>query len=120
MLEAAPRLLAKFPEDLRAAAKRQLEKLGVEVVLGAMVGTGAAGVIGYLLAGIPNLQTAIAGLITAIVAVMVDLSVGYAEASRRIDGDAPALWLARHIQGPLGAFAFAAPAIYAASALLLL
>lgn len=109
--------------DVVAAVPRvapQVPRGGAGVVLGAMVGTGAAGIIGHVLAGIPNLQTAIAGLITAIVAVMIDLSVGYAEASRQIDGDAPALWLARHIQGPLGAFAFAAPAIYAASALLLL
>jgi len=109
--------------DVVAAVPRvapQVPRGGAGVVLGAMIGTGAAGIIGHLLDGIPNLQTAIAGLITAIVAVMVDLSVGYAEASRQIDGDAPALWLARHIQGPLGAFAFAAPAIYAASALLLL
>lgn len=109
--------------DVVAAVPRvapQVPRGGTGVVLGAMVGTGAAGFIGHMLAGIPNLQTAIAGLITAVVAVMVDLSVGYAEASRQIDGDAPALWLARHIQGPLGAFAFAAPAIYAASALLLL
>jgi len=98
----------------------QVPRGGLGVVLGAMAGTAAAGVIGHVLAGIPNLQTAIAGLATAIVAVMIDLSVGYAEASRHIDGDAPALWLARHIQGPLGAFAFAAPAAYLASALLLL
>jgi hypothetical protein len=109
--------------DVVAAVPRvapQVPRGGAGVVLGAMAGTGAAGFIGHVLAGIPNLQTAIAGLITAIVAVMVDLSVGYAEASRQIDGDAPTLWLARHIQGPLGAFAFASPAIYAASALLLL
>jgi hypothetical protein len=98
----------------------QVPRGGLGVVLGAMAGTAAAGVIGHFLAGIPNLQTAIAGLATAIVAVMVDLSVGYAEASRHIDGDAPAMWLARHIQGPLGALAFAAPAAYLASALLLL
>jgi hypothetical protein len=98
----------------------QVPRGGIGVVLGAMAGTAAAGVIGHVLAGIPNLQTALAGLATAVVAVMVDLSVGYAEASRHIDGDAPALWLARHIQGPLGAFAFAAPAAYLASALLLL
>ena len=55
-----------------------------------------------------------AGLATALVAVVVDLSVGYAEAGRRMDGEEPALWLARHIQGPLAAFAFAAPAAYVA------
>ena len=109
--------------DVVAAAPRiapQVPRGGAGVVLGAMAGTAAAGAIGHILAGIPNLQTALAGLATAIVAVMIDLSVGYAEASRHIDGDAPALWLARHIQGPLGAFAFAAPVAYAASELLLL
>jgi hypothetical protein len=98
----------------------QVARGGAGVVVGAMVGTAAAGAAGDLLAGIPTLQTAVAGLATAVAAVMVDLSVGYADASRQIDGDAPALWLARHIQGPLGAFAFAAPVAYAASALLLL
>lgn len=98
----------------------QVPRGGAGVVLGAMVGTAAAGAIGNLLAGITPLPSALAGLATAIVAVMVDLSVGYAEASRVIDGDEPALYLARHIQGPLGAFAFAAPAAYVASTLLLL
>jgi hypothetical protein len=28
-------------------------------------------------------------------------------------GDAPTFWLARHMQGPLGAFALASPAAYA-------
>ena len=58
-------------------------------------------------------------LVTAVVAVVIDLSVGYAEASRRLAGDPPALWLARHLQGPLAAFALAAPAVYAGSTLLL-
>ncbi|GAA3249130.1 hypothetical protein GCM10010532_095150 [Dactylosporangium siamense] len=98
----------------------QVPRGGAGVVLGAMVGTAAAGAIGNLLDGITPLWSALAGLATAIVALMVDLSVGYAEASRRIDGDEPALYLARHIQGPMGAFAFAAPAAYVASVLLLL
>jgi NADH dehydrogenase len=34
LIEAGPRLLPTFPEDLSASAKRQLEKLGVEVRLG--------------------------------------------------------------------------------------
>jgi hypothetical protein len=98
----------------------QVPRGGFGVVLGAMAGTAAAGAVGGYLDGIDPQKTAIAGLVTAIVAVMVDLSIGYAEASRHIDGDAPALWIARHMQGPLTAFAFAAPAAYAASALLLL
>ena len=57
---------------------------------------------------------------------MVDLSVGYAEASRKAEWDRgasedlPALCMIRHLQGPLGALAFSAPVAYAASALLLL
>jgi hypothetical protein len=90
------------------------------VVLGAMVGTATAGAVGSALDGVAPLQSALAGLVTALVALMVDLSIGYAEASRHIDGDAPELWLARHVQGPIGAFAFASPVAYAASALLLL
>jgi NADH:ubiquinone reductase (H+-translocating) len=34
LVEAGPRLLPAFPEDLSASAKRQLEKLGVEIRLG--------------------------------------------------------------------------------------
>ncbi|GAA4246963.1 hypothetical protein [Dactylosporangium darangshiense] len=98
----------------------QIPRGGAGVVLGAMVGTAAAGAIGNYLDGLSPLPSALAGLATAIVAVMVDLSVGYAEASRIIDGDEPTLWLARHIQGPIGAIAFAAPAAYVASTLLLL
>jgi len=96
----------------------QVPRGGLGVVLGAMAGAGAAAVAGGLLEGVTPQRTAVAGLCTAIVAVVIDLSVGYAEAGRRLDGDAPALWLARHMQGPLGAFALSAPAAYAASALL--
>jgi hypothetical protein len=97
----------------------QVPRGGLGVVLGAMAGTSGAGLAGSLLDGLSIERTAMAGLITAIVAVVVDLSIGYAEASRRLGGDPPTLWLARHMQGPLGAFAFAAPAAYTASALLL-
>jgi NADH dehydrogenase len=37
LVEAGPRVLAAFPEDLSAQAKRQLEKLGVDVSLGTPV-----------------------------------------------------------------------------------
>ena len=37
LVEAGPRVLAAFPEDLSAKAKRQLEKLGVEISLGTPV-----------------------------------------------------------------------------------
>jgi len=50
--------------------------------------------------------------------VIVDLGTGYAEAGRTLEGDAPFMWLARHLQGPLGAFAFAAPVSYVITAIL--
>ena len=37
LIEAGPRVLAAFPENLSAKAQRQLERLGVDVVLGAPV-----------------------------------------------------------------------------------
>ena len=51
-------------------------------------------------------------MVAVLVAVVVDLGTGYAEAGRRLEGEPPFMWLARHMQGPLGAFAFAAPALY--------
>jgi hypothetical protein len=97
----------------------QVPRGGLGVVLGAMAGTAAAAAAGYYLAGLHTRETAIAGLITAVVAAVVDLSVGYADAGRQLAGETPALWLARHLQGPLGGFALAAPAVYVTSALLL-
>lgn len=114
--------IARFVDAIVALPRiaPQVPRGGAGVVLGAMVGTAAAGAIGNYLDGLDPLRAALAGLATAIVAVMVDLSVGYADASRVIDGDEPAFWLARHIQGPIAAFAFAAPAAYVASSLLIL
>lgn len=98
----------------------QVPRGGLGVVLGMMVGTGAAAAAGFYLHGLEDTtRAALAGLIAALVAAMVDLSVGYAEAGRSVEGDAPALWIARHMQGPLGGLAFAAPAAYAAAVLLL-
>jgi NADH:ubiquinone reductase (H+-translocating) len=46
LIEAGPRVLAGFPEDLSAYAQRSLEKLGVEVILGeAVTECSAEGVI---------------------------------------------------------------------------
>jgi hypothetical protein len=98
----------------------QVPRGGAGVVLGAMLGTGAAAIAGSLIDGLTVGPAAAAGLVTALVAVVVDLSVGYADVSRSLAGEPPALWLARHMQGPLTAFALAAPAAYAASTLLLL
>ena len=49
LLEAGPRVLASFPEDLSAKARAQLEKLGVEVVAGSPVE--AIDATGYRLGG---------------------------------------------------------------------
>jgi hypothetical protein len=88
------------------------------VVAGAMVGTAAAGVVGGMLVGLRPLTGALTGMVAALVAVVVDLGTGYAEAGRRLEGEAPFMWLARHMQGPLGAFAFAAPACYVVGVIL--
>lgn len=98
----------------------QVPRGGLGVVLGAMLGTGAAALAGSVIDGLTIGPAAAAGLVTALVAVVVDLSVGYADAGRSLAGEPPALWVARQVQGPLAAFALAAPAAYAASALLLL
>jgi hypothetical protein len=84
------------------------------IILGAMFGTLAASVLGsWLVLPFNPAKGAILGLVTAGVAVLVDLAVNYAETSRNMAGDAPTFWLARHMQGPLGAFALASPAAYA-------
>ena len=75
---------------------------------------------GIGLVGLSPGRTVYAGLVTAVAAVLADLGVGYAEASREIDGDVCSLWVVRHMQGPLGAFALAAPVAYAMSVMVLL
>jgi hypothetical protein len=87
---------------------------GIGIIAGAMAGTAAAGLTGYLLDGLETLPTAFAGLAAAVIALMVDLSVNYADAGRRLAGATPSWWLVRHMQGPLTAFALAAPVAYAA------
>jgi hypothetical protein len=91
---------------------------GLGVVVGAMAGTAAAGLAGYYIEGLATLSTALAGLAAAVIALMVDLAADYAEAGRQLAGAAPALWLVRHMYGPLSAFALAAPTAYAASLVL--
>ncbi|WP_203902103.1 hypothetical protein [Virgisporangium aliadipatigenens] len=91
---------------------------GLGIVVGGMLGTAAAGAAGYFLEGLEPLPTAIAGLAAAVIALMVDLSADYSESSRQLAGIAPALWLVRHMAGPLSAFTLAAPVAYAASTVL--
>src|SRR5205085_2576745 len=64
-------------------------------------------------------RSIVACLSAALAAIMADLAVSYAEAGRELDGERSALWIARHLQGPLGGFALAAPAAYVLSVLVL-
>ena len=97
----------------------QVPRGAAGVVIGAMVGTLAAGVIGIFLVGFSPTSAAVVGLIAAATAALTDLAVGYAEAGRQMAGEPPTMWVARHMQGPLGGFALAAPAAYAMSVLFL-
>jgi hypothetical protein len=90
----------------------QVPRGSTGVIAGAMLGTAAAAAAGWQVEGLTTLQAAVAGMVAVLVAIVVDLGTGYAEADRHLEGQVPFLWLARHMQGPLGAFAFAAPACY--------
>jgi len=92
----------------------QVPRGATGVVLGAMLGTlAAAGLGSVLVLPFTPAKGAIVGLIAAVVACLVDLAVNFGQATRRLAGDAPTFWVARHMQGPLGAFALTAPAAYA-------
>ncbi|MFF5295554.1 hypothetical protein [Paractinoplanes globisporus] len=92
----------------------QVPRGATGVVLGAMLGTlAAAGLGSVLVLPFTPAKGAIVGLVAAVVASLVDLAVNFGEAGRRLAGDAPTFWVARHMQGPLGAFALTAPAAYA-------
>ncbi|MGW0436611.1 hypothetical protein ACWDV4_29195 [Micromonospora sp. NPDC003197] len=97
----------------------QVPRGAAGVVIGSMAGTLAAGIIGIYLIGFSPTSAAVVGLVTAAAAALTDLAVGYAEAGRLMAGDPPTMWVARHMQGPLGGFALAAPAAYAMSVLFL-
>jgi hypothetical protein len=104
---ASPRLSPQVP---RGAAG---------VVAGAMLGTLAAGVIGSFVYGFSPTSAGVVGLVAAVAAVLADLASDYAEAGRQMAGDPPTMWVARHMQGPLGGFALASPAAYAMTVLFL-
>ncbi|GAB1694741.1 hypothetical protein [Krasilnikovia sp. M28-CT-15] len=92
----------------------QVPRGATGIVLGAMLGTLAAASLGSVLVlPFDPAKGAVLGLVTAALAVLVDLAVNYSEAGRSMAGEVPTFWLARHMQGPLGAFAVAAPAAYA-------
>jgi len=97
----------------------QVPRGSIGVILGAMAGTVAAGYMGSVLAGLHPPRAALAGLVTALVAVLADLAVSYAEAGRALAGEPSPLWIARHMQGPLGGFALAAPVAYVLSVMVL-
>ena len=95
----------------------QVPRGGAGIVLGAMLGTlVAAGLGSVLVLPFTPAKGAVLGLVAAGLAVLVDLAVNYAEAGRSMAGAAPTFWVARHMQGPLGAFAATAPATYALTA----
>ncbi|GIF24167.1 hypothetical protein BJ973_007649 [Actinoplanes tereljensis] len=102
---------AVFPKPRIAA---QVPRGATGVVLGAMLGTLASAALGSVMVlPFTPAKGAVAGLIAAVIANLVDLAVNFGEAGRRLAGDAPTFWVARHMQGPLGAFALTAPAAYA-------
>lgn len=91
----------------------QVPRGAAGVVVGAMLGTLASGVIGSYVVGFTSTSGAVVGLVAAVAAVLADLGVGYSEAGRLMAGEPPTMWIARHMQGPLGGFALAAPVAYA-------
>jgi hypothetical protein len=102
---------AVFPKPRIAP---QVPRGATGVVLGAMLGTLASATLGsWLVLPFTPAKGAVIGLVAAVVASVVDLAVNFGDAGRRLAGDAPTFWVARHMQGPLGAFALTAPAAYA-------
>jgi hypothetical protein len=91
----------------------QVPRGATGIIAGAMLGTLAAAALGSVLVlPFTPAKGAVLGLVAAGVAGLVDLAVNYAEAGRDMAGEAPTFWVARHMQGPLGAFALAAPGAY--------
>jgi hypothetical protein len=97
----------------------QVARGTIGIVLGAMAGTVASAIVASRLKGLHPSHAVLAGLVTTLAAVLADLGAGYAEASREIEGDVSPWWVVRHMQGPLVAFALAAPVAYAMSVMVL-
>ena len=90
------------------------------IIAGAMLGTLAAAALGSVLVlPFTPAKGALLGFVAAGVAMLVDLAVNYSEVGRRMAGDTPTFWVARHMQGPLGAFALALPGAYVLTAFFL-
>lgn len=99
----------------------QVPRGAIGIVAGTMAGTGVAAWAGWLLMGVSTGMAALGGLLVALLALLSDLGMGYAETGRRLAGepvDGPRSW-ARLALGPLVALAVAAPATYLLSVLLL-
>ncbi|WP_436525884.1 hypothetical protein [Actinoplanes sp. HUAS TT8] len=102
---------AVFPKPRIAA---QVPRGAAGVVLGAMVGTFATAWLGsQLVLPFNPAKGAVTGLVAAVAAILVDLAVNFGEAGRRLAGEAPTFWLARHMTGPLGGFALGFACTYA-------
>ena len=81
-----------------------------------MLGTLSAAALGSVLVlPFTPVKGAVVGLIAVLIAHLVDLAVNFGQADRQLAGDAPTFWVARHMQGPLGAFALLSPIAYALS-----
>jgi len=92
----------------------QVPRGATGMIVGAMLGTlAAAGLGSVLVLPFTPAKGALLGVVVAGVAGLVDLAVNYSEVGRRMAGDTPTFWVARHMQGPLGAFALALPGAYA-------
>lgn len=91
----------------------QVPRGAAGIVIGTMLGTlAAAGLGSVLVLPFTPGKGAVLGLIVAGFTALIDLAVNYSEAGRGMAGQTPTLWVARHMQGPLGAFALAVPATY--------
>ncbi|HEY2792252.1 MAG TPA: hypothetical protein VGJ28_07855 [Micromonosporaceae bacterium] len=97
----------------------QVARGTIGILAGVCAGTVASALVAAQLKGLHPRDAVLAGLIVSVAAVLADLGVGYAEASREIDGEVSQFWVVRHMQGPLGAFALAAPVAYAMSVMIL-
>jgi hypothetical protein len=97
----------------------QVPRGAAGVVVGAMVGTLTSAVLGSYIYPFTPARGAIVGLVAAGAAGLADLGANYVEAGRQMAGEPPTMWIARHMQGPLGGFALAAPIAYVMSVLFL-
>jgi hypothetical protein len=98
----------------------QVPRGATGIIAGAMLGTFlAAGLGSVLVLPFTPAKGALLGFVAAGVAGLVDLAVNYSEVGRRMAGDTPTFWVARHMQGPLGAFALALPGAYVLTAFVL-